>query len=112
MPDKFNYKKEWEKTKVQLTKLGQELGEIAKKSEKELVKFSEKSKLHIDSTALVLKLEKLYHDVGKEYIKCKDPAQPSAKLKKLIQDVEKVEKQQQALKRKLKKPKKKAPKKA
>lgn len=98
-----DFKKEWEKTKKQLIKFGKEATEIAQKGEKEIVEFSRKSKIQIDSTALQLKKEKLYYLIGKEYVKSKDSETPSTKLNKLVADLKKAEKSQNSLKSKLKK---------
>ncbi|MFT7538701.1 MAG: hypothetical protein ACI9F2_000852 [Lysobacterales bacterium] len=102
MSGQFDYKKEWEKTKVQLLKFGKEATVLAKKGEEELVKFSKKSKIQIDSTAAGLKIEKLYYVIGKEYVALKDRAVPSAKLIKFLSDVEALELEQKNLRSKLK----------
>jgi len=96
-----DFKKDWEKTREQLIKFGKEATIIAKKGEDELLKFSKKSKLYMDSTALNLKKEKLYYMIGKEYVNAKNPLE-STKLKKLAEEVNKANRQQQALKSKLK----------
>lgn len=106
MPKQYDFKKEWEKTRNQLTKFSKEAVEMAKKGEKELVKFSRKSKLHVDATAISLKKEHLYYLIGKEYTKAKVPAQPTAKLTKLLNELKKAERQQRALQRKIEKAKK------
>lgn len=102
MPEKYNFKKEWPKIKKKLLDMSQEAKILAKKGEEELIKFSEKSKLHIDVTSLNLKREKLFYQIGKEYVKAKYPGTKTAKLKKLVDDLEKVKKDEQALKRKIK----------
>ena len=102
MKTQYNIKKEWEKTKKQFLKLGQEATVFAKKSEKELLKLSQKGKLHLDVTAGNLKKERLYYFVGKEYVKLNDQTKPSAKLKKLVEDLKLLEKEQRALNKKLK----------
>jgi len=98
----YDFKKEWEKTKKQLMKFGKEASEVAKKGEKELLEFSKKGKLHVDSTAMSLKREHLYYQIGKEYVKIKDAGPQPAKLKKLIDEMNKVDRQQRQLKGKLK----------
>jgi len=55
MPKQYDFKKEWEKTRDQLTKFSKEAVAVAKKGEKELVKFSRQSKLHVDATSISLK---------------------------------------------------------
>ena len=106
MSSNYDFKKELEKTKVQLAKLSQEAVKIAKKGEKEIVEFSRNSKLHLDSTSITLKKEQLYYLIGKEYVSAKAPEKPTPKLKKLLGDFKKANKEQLALKRKLKTPKK------
>jgi len=98
----YDFKKEWEKTKKQLVKFGKEASEVAKKGEKELLEFSRKGKLHVDSTAITLKKEHLYYQIGKEYVKIKDPGLQPAKLKKLMGELQKADRQQRQLKSKLK----------
>lgn len=102
MKTHYDFKKEWERTKKQLLQLGQEARSLARKSESEIVKFSKKGKLHLDVTATNLKLEKLYYLIGKEYVKLKDDAKPTAKLSKLIEEVKNLNKEQKVLNRKLK----------
>jgi hypothetical protein len=74
---------------------------MAKKGEKELIKFSRKSKLHVDSTAINLKKEHLYYLIGKEYSSQGASQQPTAKLTKLIAELKKADKEQRSLKRKI-----------
>ncbi len=102
MPGQYDFKKEWEKTRLQLARFSKEAATVAKKGEKELVKFSRKSKLHIDATAISLKKEHLYYLIGKEYTKTGAPAEPTAKLVKLMGEIKKADKEQQVLSRKLK----------
>ncbi|HQP10393.1 MAG TPA: hypothetical protein PKV41_03305 [Candidatus Omnitrophota bacterium] len=102
MSGQYDFKKEWEKTRDQLAKFSREAAKVAKKGEKELVKFSRRSKLHIDATAISLKKEHLYYLIGKEYTKEGMPAEPTPKLSKLINDLKKADRDQQALDRKLK----------
>ncbi|HLF17355.1 MAG TPA: hypothetical protein VI749_00470 [Candidatus Omnitrophota bacterium] len=97
MNRQFDFKKEWEKTKKQLQKFSQEAVVLAKKGEEEVVKFSRKGKLHLDATAMSLKIERLYHDIGKEYVRSHKTKRPAAQLKKLVGDVEKLEKDQRAV---------------
>lgn len=101
MGTQYDFKKEWERTRQQLTKFSKEAMEVAKKGEKELVAFSKNSKLHIDSTAISLKKEHLYYLIGKEYAKESAPAQPTPVLTKLLNELKKADKQQKALNRKL-----------
>ena len=101
MPERYDFKKEWKKTRNQLVKFSKEAADIAKKGEKELLEFSRKGKLHVDATAISLKKEHLYYLIGKEYINAKTPAQPTAKLTKLLNEVKKADREQRAVKRAL-----------
>jgi len=101
MSTQYDFKKEWEKTKNQLTKFSQEAVKMAKKGEKELVEFSRKSKLHVDKTAIGLKKEKLYYLIGKEYAGIKGPEKETPKLQKLVEELSKADKRQLVLKRRL-----------
>ena len=103
--NQFDMKKEWEKTKGQLIKFSKEALEVAKKGEEELVKFSKKSKLHIDSTAINLRKEKLYYLIGKEYVHSISAGKESSKVKKLLADLKAAEKEQKSLKIKISKSK-------
>ena len=98
MSSKFDFKKEWTKTKKQLVELSQKAAVLAKKGEEEVVEFSKKSMLHIDSTATGVKMERLYYLIGKEYVK----AEESQKLKDLVAQVHKLEEEQKSLKGKIK----------
>jgi len=99
----FDFKKEWEKTKVQLDKLGKQAVVLAKKGEDELVKISKQGKLHLDATALGLKIEKQYYSIGKEYVLSKNASKPSTKLDAMINEIADLEKELNALKAKIKK---------
>jgi len=103
MKKHIDFKKEWEKTKKELTRFSKEAVKLAKMGEDEIIKFSHKGKLHLDSTAIGLKMERLYYFVGKEYTKLKSPTRPSAKLRKLIEQIKNLEKEQRSLKGKIKK---------
>jgi len=106
MPGQYDFKKEWEKTRNQLEKFSKEAVKVAKKGEIELIKFSRQSKLHVDATAISLKREKLYYMIGKEYAHVKDSDNATPKLGKLITELEKINRRQLALKRKLQSSKK------
>ena len=106
MPGQYDFKKEWEKTKNQLTKFSKEAARVAKKGEEELIKFSRQSKLHVNATAISLKKEKLYYMIGKEYMQSKDLEKESPKLVKLVTELKKANKKQSVLKHKLKPSKK------
>ena len=103
MVSRFNLKKEWEKTKNQLNKFNKEAVHLAHLGQRELIRFSQKGKLHIDATAHSLKMEQLYYLVGKEYVKCKDPSIPSAQLKKMVGEIKTLAKEQKAIEMELKK---------
>ena len=107
MTAQYDFKKEWEKTRAQLNKFSKEAVKMAKQGEKELIEFSRKSKLHVDSTAISLKKEHLYYLIGKEYASAQAPAQPTEKLTKLLSELKKADRQQLALKRKIERKKKK-----
>lgn len=112
MASNFDFKKEWEKTKHQLLLLSQEAVEVAKKSEKELLKLSKTGKMHIDSTAVTLKIEHLYYLIGKEYVKSKRSTKAKATLEKYVKELEAVNKEAKAIKTKLSTKKKKVKKSA
>lgn len=103
MTNSHDYKTEWEKTKKQLVQFSKEALEVAKKGEQELIKLSKKSKLHIDSTAIILQKEKLYYLIGKEYVKTADTKKPNAKLKKFVAELRAAEKEQKVIQGKINK---------
>ena len=102
MSKQYDFKKEWPKIKKELIRINQEAIKVAKKGQKELVKISHKGRLQIDSTALNLKREHLYHLIGKEYVKSNCPDTQSPKIKKLVHEVRKLDKHIAILKRKIK----------
>lgn len=108
MPENYDFKSEWPKIKKKLVNLSQEAMVLAKKGEEELVKFSHKSKLHIDATAFRLKKEKLYYRIGKEYVKTGKLKEISITMKKMLEELKDIEKGESALKKEMKaeKPKK------
>ncbi|MBI5150885.1 MAG: hypothetical protein HZA28_08985 [Candidatus Omnitrophica bacterium] len=95
-------KKEWGKAKEQLTQFGKEAMDLAKKGEKEFVKFSRRSKLQLDSTAMDLKREQLYYLIGREYVRANAPERPTEALGRFLGEVEKVNDEQKKLRIKLK----------
>lgn len=101
MSAQFDFRKEWETTKKQLIEFGKEATKIAKKGEQELVKFSEKSVLHIDATAANLRKEKLFYQIGKEYVQQLKNKKESAALTKLLRELDSVEAEGKVLKRKI-----------
>ena len=103
MTEKYDFKKEWPNMKKKLMEMSREAVKLAKKGEEELVKFSQKSKLHIDAASLGLKKEKLFYQIGKEYVRAKCPGIKTPRLAKLIEELEAVDKAEKALKREIKK---------
>jgi predicted hydrocarbon binding protein len=101
MSEKYDFKKEWPNIKKKLVSMSQEAIVLAKKGEEELVKFSQKSKLHIDATSLNLKKEKLFYQIGKEYVKAKCPAAKTAKLTKFMEELAQIEKEERVLRRRI-----------
>ena len=100
MDAKYDLKREWEKTRKQLKKFSQEAIDLAQKGEKELIKLSHKSKLHIDSTAITLKKDRLYFLIGKEYTKMKNPSSQTPELKKLMAEYKSLIKEENSLNKK------------
>ncbi|MCA9408687.1 MAG: hypothetical protein KC733_08355, partial [Candidatus Omnitrophica bacterium] len=76
---------------------------IARKGEKELVNIYNKGKLHVDSTAAGLRKEKLYYQIGKEYVRTVKSKKESTSLKKMLDELNKIDKEQRQLKIKIKK---------
>lgn len=76
--------------------------QMAKKGEKEFIRLSRRGKMHLDATALGLKKEHLYHLIGQEYIRAKYPSTPTPKLKQLIAEFERIEKEKKSLGRQIK----------
>ena len=98
----YDIKKEWPRLKKELIRVSQEAVDLAKKGEKELVKITQTGKMHVDSTALTLKKEHLLYLIGKEYVQAKCPCEPTSSLKKLLNEVDHVDKQMASLKKKMK----------
>jgi len=95
-------KKEWPKIKKELVRVSQEALDLAKKGEEELIKITQKGKLHVDTTALNLKKEHLFLRIGKEYVRGKRPSTQTAKMKQLLGELDKLEKEIKTTKGKLK----------
>jgi|GEM_PF-867998 len=100
--EQHDFRKDWNKIKESLMAMSQEAKVLARKGEEELVKFSKKSKLHIDVTSLGLKKEKLFYRIGKEYVKTRKADQPSDKMVQMLEELAGIEKQERQLKRKMK----------
>ena len=88
---RFDFKKEWPRIRKQLIKVSQEAMALAKKGEKEIAELSRTGKLQLDLTAIQLKKERLYHLIGKEYIRAKAPQQPNETLKRYLDQFERLE---------------------
>lgn len=102
MPKEHDFKKDWEKARQQLNQFSKDALVLAKKGEEEFIKFSHRGKLHLDSTAIDLKREQLYYLIGKEYVKAKAPAQPTTAMVKLLDEIERIDKEQKAVRSELK----------
>ena len=102
MLKEHDFKKDWEKARKQLNLFSKEAMVLAKKGEQEFIKFSHRGKLHLDSTAIDLKREQLYYLIGKEYVKASAPAQPTAAMTKLLDELEKIGKEQKTVRNELK----------
>ena len=101
MNGNFDFKKEWERTKKQLVTFSRQATEVAKKGEKELVNFSQRSMLHIDATAASLQKEKLFYLIGKAYVKSLKTKGESAELDRLLKELNAVIKEESVLKKKI-----------
>ncbi|MBZ0167800.1 MAG: hypothetical protein K8I00_13420, partial [Candidatus Omnitrophica bacterium] len=73
-----------------------------KKGEDEIITLSQKSKIQLEATTTNLKKEKLYYQIGKEYVQLSDTAKPSAKLTQLLEVYHDLEQEQKTLSTKLK----------
>ena len=102
MPKEHDFKKDWEKAKKQLNLFSKEALVLAKKGEQEFIKFSHRGKLHLNSTAIDLKREKLYYLIGKEYVKANAPAQPTSAMTRWLEELERIDKEQKAVRNELK----------
>lgn len=102
MTQNYDVKTEWEKTKEQLIKFGKEASELVKKGEVELVKITKQSKIQLDATTAALKKEKLYYQIGKEFVKLKNPGNLNQILKKLLEEYKTLDQEQRSLQTKLK----------
>src|SRR3989338_10960413 len=102
MAKEHDFKKDWDKMKQQLNQFSKEAMVLAKKGEKEFVRFSHRGKLRLSSTAIDLKREQLYYLIGKEYVKAQAPAQPTTAMAKLLDEIERIDKEQKALRSELK----------
>ncbi len=98
-----DFLKEWPAIKKQLVTFSQEAGSLVKKGEKEIVRLSKKGKLHLDSTTLAMQKEKLFYQIGKEYVKNNCPSEPTASLKKLIEQLKSIDKKRKTVQLKIKK---------
>ncbi len=101
MGTQYDFKKEWPKIKKQLTQLSNEALDLARKGEKEIVRLSRRGKLHVDATAIAVQKERLYYLIGKEYIKAKCPGELTLKLKQLVGEKDKLDKNMAVLKKRM-----------
>ncbi len=102
MADQYDLKKEWPKIKEKLILMSKEAVVLAKKGEEQLVTFSKQGRLHIDSTTLSLKKDRLFVQIGKAYVKSQKDGGQSAQMKKLLAELVQLEKEERAVKRRLK----------
>ena len=103
MKVKYDFKKEWPKTKKKLMTLSQDALDLVKKGEEKLMQLSQEGKLRLDAGTLGLKKEQILYLIGKEYIKSKCPGDKSAKMNKLISELNGVERKIKVLNTKIKK---------
>ena len=99
---KNDFKQDWTKIKEQLLDFSQQAIDMAKKGEEQIVKFSQKGRLHLSSATLKLKKEQVLHLVGQEYIRAKCPAAPTPKLKRLIDELNKIDQERKILAKQIK----------
>ena len=106
MAKQYDFKKEWPKIKKQLSEISNELSKealvLAKKGNVQLKKFSKQSKLHLDLKAIALKREHLHRLLGKAYVKAGFPGDHNQEMKKCIDELKKIDKEEVALQKKLK----------
>jgi len=101
MTSGYDFRKEWPKIKKELIHAGEEAVKVAKKGEKEVRRLSQKGKWQFDVTAMRLKQNHLHTLIGKEYIKAKKPSEPTAALKKYVNEWHKIEREIKSLERKI-----------
>ncbi len=102
MTDQYDFKKEWPKIKDKLILMSKEAIVLAKKGEEQLAAFSKQGKLHIDSTTLSLKKDRLFVQIGKIYVKSQKTGKQTEQMKKLLAELDRFEKEERAIRRKLK----------
>ena len=105
MAKQKGFEQDWVKAKEQLLQFSHEAMQFAKKGEEEVRRLSHISRIHFDLTALELKRERLVYMIGKEYIRLKEPSEPSAALRNLVNDYKTLLKEQKVLKAKIDKKK-------
>ncbi len=103
MPDQYDLKKDWPKIKEKLVLMSKEALALAKKGEQQLVVFSKQGKLHIDSTALSLKKDRLFTRIGKTYVKDLKAGKQTEQMKRLLQELSQMEKAERMIKSQIKK---------
>lgn len=92
---------EWQKTKEQLVEISRKALLLAKTSERELKKLSHHGSLHFDTTALKLRMERLYYLIGKEYVNSRHHPNSQSNLPKLMKELEAIEGELRQLKEKM-----------
>ena len=97
----YDFKKEWPKLKKQLVSYSQEAVKLAKKGEEKAIQFGKESRLHLDIAALKLRQEQLFYKIGKEFVALKGKSQNSAKLNKLIEELESAGKEEKLIRKKI-----------
>ncbi len=98
-----DFSKNWADIKKQFINVSQEALVLAKKGEKELVRFSKTGKLHVDAATLSVRKEQLLYLIGKEYLHLDCPGEKSPKLTKLINELKQGKKKKTLLKRTIRK---------
>ncbi|MDP8266473.1 MAG: hypothetical protein P9M07_05945 [Candidatus Aceula meridiana] len=101
-----DFSKNLDEIKKQLVKFGNEAVVLAKKGEKEIVRFSKESRLRVDAATAGVKQEHILYLIGKEYVRAGCPGEKNQRVKKLIAELEALKKKEQVLTRSIRKVKK------
>jgi len=102
MTIKYDFKEQWPKIKKQLMEFGQETLELTKKGEEHLIRLSRQGKLRIDATTKEIRKEQLYYLIGKTYVKAGCPGEKNTKLKKIIDELRRVNQQKKSIRSQIK----------
>lgn len=100
MSEQYDFKKEWPRIKKELARVSKEAVDLAKKGEKELVKLSKQGKQQLDVAVLNLKKKHLFHKIGEEYVKAQFAEAHTPQLKKLTEELSKIDKSIEIIKKK------------